>query len=142
MGLEGRSVTTQFGRARLAAAPLVGAGFASAGAWGVASGASSGSTRPRLALPSASISIVVPGGRTWVATYHLLTGIHFLHVIVAVVLLGQALPKHLASAVAVSVERAAPFWQLVVGVWVFLFLMFYTHFIVISLVLTIIKMSW
>ncbi len=71
------------------------------------------------------LPIVVPGGRTWLYGYYLLTGVHAFHLLAGILVALALLPIRLDSHQYVLVGNVATYWNFVDGVWLVLFPIIY-----------------
>ena len=71
------------------------------------------------------LPIVLPGGRTWLNGYYLLTGMHALHLLAGILAAAVLLPMTLSSRRALLLGNIATYWHFVDCVWLVLFPIIY-----------------
>jgi cytochrome c oxidase subunit 3 len=71
------------------------------------------------------LPIVVPGGRTWLNGYYLLSGMHAIHLLAAVAAAAVLLPLKLDAGRALLLGNIALYWHFVDAVWLVLFPILY-----------------
>jgi hypothetical protein len=71
------------------------------------------------------LPIVVPGGRTWLAGYYLLTGVHAAHLLAGIVVALFLVPLRLGRGRQLLLGNVAMYWNFVDVVWLVLFPIIY-----------------
>ncbi len=71
------------------------------------------------------LPIVLPGGRTWLNGYYLLTGMHALHLLAGIIAAAVLLPMTLNARRALLLGNVATYWHFVDCVWLVLFPIIY-----------------
>jgi cytochrome c oxidase subunit 3 len=71
------------------------------------------------------LPIVVPGGKTWINGYYLLSGLHALHLFAGIVAAAMLIPLVLDARRAMWLGNVAAYWNFVDAVWLVLFPIIY-----------------